>query len=59
MNPNHKTNKETVNMLNGSCIVAGTEDGAEFHCPITGLEMNGRYKFVFFVTCGCVISGKC
>ena len=45
-------------MLNGSSTVAGTEDGSQYHCPITGLEMNGRYKFIFFLTCGCVMSGK-
>ena len=55
-NPNHKPEKEAVIMLNGSSTVAGTEDGSQYHCPITGLEMNGRYKFIFFLTCGCVMS---
>lgn len=57
-NPNHKTEKEAVIMLNGSSTVAGTEDGSQYHCPITGLEMNGRYKFIFFLTCGCVMSER-
>jgi len=55
-NPNHKREKQAVIMLNGSSTVAGTEDGSMYHCPITGLEMNGRYKFIFFLTCGCVMS---
>jgi hypothetical protein len=57
-NPNHKPEKEAVIMLNGSSTVAGTEDGSQYHCPITGLEMNGRYKFIFFLTCGCVMSER-
>ena len=44
-------------MLNGSAVESGTVDGSQFHCPITGLEMSGRYRFVFFLTCGCVVSG--
>ena len=57
INPNHKPDQGAVIMLNGSSTVAGTEDGSQYHCPITGLEMNGRYKFCFFLTCGCVMSG--
>lgn len=57
INPNHKKELTPVTMLNGSSTVAGTEDGSPYHCPITGLEMNGRYRFVFFLTCGCVVSG--
>lgn len=58
VNPNHKKEKEAVIMLNGSSTVAGTEDGSQYHCPISGLEMNGRYRFVFFLTCGCVVSER-
>lgn len=57
INPNHKKELTPVTMLNGTSTVAGTEDGSPYHCPITGLEMNGRYRFVFFLTCGCVVSG--
>jgi len=45
-------------MLNGSAVESGTVDGSQFHCPITGLEMSGRYRFVFFLTCGCVVSER-
>ena len=31
---------------------------AKFVCPITGLETNGKYKFVFSWNCGCVVSEK-
>lgn len=27
-------------------------------CPISGLEMNGKFKFCFFWTCGCVMSER-
>lgn len=29
-----------------------------FICPVTGLEMSGRYRFCFLWNCGCVISEK-
>jgi hypothetical protein len=31
---------------------------AMFICPVIGLEMNGRWRFVFFWNCGCVVSEK-
>ena len=27
-------------------------------CPVIGLEMNGKYRFVYFWSCGCVISER-
>ncbi|KAK6623963.1 hypothetical protein RUM44_010819 [Polyplax serrata] len=27
-------------------------------CPVIGLEMNGKYKFVYFWSCGCVVSER-
>uniref|UniRef100_A0A6G1SBZ3 Replication termination factor 2 n=1 Tax=Aceria tosichella TaxID=561515 RepID=A0A6G1SBZ3_9ACAR len=30
----------------------------DFVCPITGLETNGKYKFVFSWNCGCVVSER-
>jgi len=27
-------------------------------CPVIGLEMNGRYKFCFLWSCGCVMSER-
>eukprot|EP01137_Pigoraptor_chileana_P025546 Opistho-2@7365 len=31
---------------------------SKYVCPISGLEMNGRYKFCFLRSCGCVLSEK-
>ncbi|XP_037085684.1 replication termination factor 2-like [Pollicipes pollicipes] len=33
-------------------------EAAEFVCPVVGLEMNGKYKFVFLWSCGCVFSER-
>lgn len=57
-NPNYAKDARPVVMLNGSAVQAGAVDGTQFHCPITGLEMSGRYRFVFFLTCGCVVSER-
>jgi len=58
LNPNCAKDAKPVVMLNGSAVESGTVDGSQFHCPITGLEMSGRYRFVFFLTCGCVVSER-
>lgn len=35
------------------------DDGkSAYICPISGLEMNGKYKFCFLWTCGCVMSER-
>lgn len=35
------------------------DDGkCPFICPVIGLEMNGKYKFCFLWTCGCVMSER-
>uniref|UniRef100_A0A7N0RFG1 Ubiquitin-like domain-containing protein n=1 Tax=Kalanchoe fedtschenkoi TaxID=63787 RepID=A0A7N0RFG1_KALFE len=39
-------------------IPGGESAGAMFHCPITGLEFNGKYKFLAIRTCGHVLSAK-
>ncbi|XP_018611634.1 replication termination factor 2 [Scleropages formosus] len=31
---------------------------AQFICPVVGLEMNGKHKFCFLRTCGCVFSER-
>ena len=31
---------------------------AEHVCPVSGLEMNGRHRFSFVWTCGCVVSER-
>uniref|UniRef100_A0A2P2NIX5 Ubiquitin-like domain-containing protein n=1 Tax=Rhizophora mucronata TaxID=61149 RepID=A0A2P2NIX5_RHIMU len=39
-------------------IPGGELNGARFHCPITGLEFNGKYKFFALKNCGHVLSAK-
>ncbi|XP_043215613.1 replication termination factor 2-like [Amphibalanus amphitrite] len=34
------------------------EEASEYICNVTGLEMNGKYKFVFLWSCGCVFSER-
>lgn len=38
----------------------GYVDGGKnpFICPVIGLEMNGKYKFCYLWTCGCVMSER-
>lgn len=38
----------------------GYRDGGKspYICPLIGLEMNGKYKFCFLWTCGCVMSER-
>lgn len=31
---------------------------AQYICPITGLEMNGRYRFCYLIGCGCVFAER-
>lgn len=31
---------------------------AQFVCPVSGLDINGKYKFFYILTCGCVISER-
>jgi hypothetical protein len=33
-------------------------DTSRFLCPITRLELNGRYRFVYLKSCGCLLSEK-
>lgn len=41
--------------INGGYI----DDGkSPYICPVIGLEMNGKYKFCFIWTCGCVMSER-
>lgn len=30
----------------------------QFVCPISGLELNGKYKFFYILSCGCVLSER-
>lgn len=44
---------------NNHQISAGKEKfRAQYVCPISGLDMNGKYKFYYSMKCGCVISEK-
>jgi len=45
-NPSHRTDKH------------GTKHGAEYHCPISTLEMNGRHKFGYILSSGSVLSDR-
>lgn len=38
----------------------GYTDGSKspYICPVIGLEMNGKYKFCFLWSCGCVMSER-
>lgn len=40
----------------GDCYVDGGK--SPYICPVIGLEMNGKYKFCFLWTCGCVMSER-
>lgn len=31
---------------------------AQFVCPISGLDINGKYRFYYLTTCGCVLSER-
>lgn len=31
---------------------------AQFVCPISGLDLNGKYKFYYILKCGCVLSER-
>ena len=31
---------------------------AKFVCPVSGLEMSGRYRFIYLRACGCVFAEK-
>eukprot|EP00794_Sanderia_malayensis_P005646 gene5646-6342_t len=31
---------------------------SKFTCPVVGIEMNGKYRFCFIRTCGCVMSER-
>ena len=51
-NPSYESNKQEngdeMNMANKSPWI----------CPITGIEMNGNFKFYFLHSCGCVFSDR-
>lgn len=42
-------------LIGGEAVDYGN---AMFICPVIGLEMNGRWRFVYYWRCGCVVSEK-
>lgn len=50
-NPAFEANKAEK----GDCYTAGK---SPYICPVIGLEMNGKYKFCFLWSCGCVMSER-
>lgn len=34
------------------------EGNAPYICPISGLEMSGKFRFVFLWSCGCVLAER-
>jgi hypothetical protein len=52
--------KLTVNPAFSTVATKSRRDRAEcqYICPVSGLEMNGRYRFCYFLGCGCVFSDR-
>ena len=55
--------KELSLVDNPSFSVSNSEDSnvinkSKWICPISGLEMNGSFKFYFLFSCGCVFSER-
>jgi len=51
--------KEKANFDKSHQASSGSEQfKAQFVCPISGLDMNGKYRFFYILTCGCVISER-
>jgi hypothetical protein len=54
----------TINLSEGVEETKNSQDcyhkmeKSRFVCPITRLELNGRYRFVFLKSCGCLLSEK-
>jgi len=62
---NMKDIKEIVLTLNPSFKKSDTkgdayddQQSAEYICPVLGVEMNGKFRFCFIWTCGCVMSER-
>ncbi|WCJ30103.1 Replication termination factor 2 [Euphorbia peplus] len=49
--------KDMIN-IKLEAIPGGESNNAVFHCPISGLEFNGTYKFFALRNCGHVLSAK-
>lgn len=53
-NPSFKALKDRK----GDAFVYGDKHEAAYICPVTGLEMNGKYKFFFLFHCGCAMTER-
>lgn len=55
-----------LNLTKNPAFASGSRNGdgyddhqnSPYICPVLGLEMNGRFKFCFYWSCGCVFSEK-
>eukprot|EP00054_Salpingoeca_dolichothecata_P010319 m.57826 g.57826 ORF g.57826 m.57826 type:complete len:288 (-) comp18932_c0_seq1:33-896(-) len=54
----HIKSLKDVTSLNLTANPSPKEDSANFICPVTSLEMNGLYRFVFSRRCGCALSER-
>lgn len=54
----HVKSLKDCHKLNLTSVVKEKEEDFQFACPVTNLAMNGSHKFVYFLTCGCVVSQR-
>ncbi|KAJ3330734.1 hypothetical protein HDU76_004996 [Blyttiomyces sp. JEL0837] len=54
LTPNPESDEKESSTMHGS--TRETVKKAQWICPVTMKEMNGKYRFSFLTTCGCVIS---
>lgn len=50
--------KDSTKAATGSSSTRADQQSLEFVCPISGLEVGGKYKFYYLFTCGCVFSER-
>jgi len=55
-NPAYKGYDDNIKASNGGVHV--DYNLSPYSCPVIGLEMNGRWRFIFLWGCGCVLSEK-
>lgn len=52
------TANPAYNASNDTAIAGEDRIVSKFICPVTGLEMNGRYRFCYLLKCGCVFAER-
>uniref|UniRef100_A0A383WIC7 Ubiquitin-like domain-containing protein n=1 Tax=Tetradesmus obliquus TaxID=3088 RepID=A0A383WIC7_TETOB len=57
LEPAHKAGSSSSNGKNGKAN-GSSSDAADFQCPVTGLELNGRFQFVIHRPTGQVLSER-